>query len=1023
MINDDQVASTMMMTMIEPLVGRGSLLNVTTIDFPASGILFTFTVNVIVCSILFLLFICFLQPCLPIFNVSRKKRLMKRVKREMTLDLEQKHVTRRGTNLKGLLSNNSNIERTSGNSRLDDSAVIFPEDVTLLEDIAEEDDIEQQQQQQQKEVVNSPTDELLNELDAEEEKLYSHMLDLNQEETEYDQFTNYSSLSQFASTNPLYRKFRNYLIVLRELCVYIWRVFLSFFCHKQNLDDMKHLTSKYSRDVAVYLLFQKEIILALGLCAFLASCILLPLHLTGKEPVYEYQYEYGTYNLTREDYPLLRTSVSMVITSPEKLYTHVILCFIFVVIFYVFLHRFRTAEVVTREHFLEEQLIIDARKRGIYRKKKLKKTQLVSIYSVKLYNLPRDFPSQRAFDKMVREELCPDLKIFKTVLMLNFVERIELQKKYKYYCDMVERYIYLEEYSGKSPVTCFCSFRNGIRKLDAIEYYREKMEDCELQMREWEDKYKKVLADDYDETTEDIYPAGYGFVVFENPEHAQQCLNRYYKRGTITKPIRAISNTTNNEDKNEEILRTVSFKVAHAYEPNDINWNNMLTYAGCFDNFRNIFIQLAILSIFIFFTSPLAALSGLQSLATLPALSSFTDKIKGIFNRSGHVGTAIFQYLPTLMLHIFSIGMPYVIWYMSEFSKYRSKSRYNRKLMSRMYIYLVLSTLLMPSMLLTSFDAVLTYLKDKENIRQMFTKAFVPASGAFFINYVIQSALLKNFGDIIRVVNILNFVWGVKHWPYTTPKEVLKACELSEFYFEYEYPYMISVLAMVLCYSVFCPVILFMGLAYMILKHLIDRYVIMYIYGHKKHAARGVLSFDFKAHKKQTDLVSQLMLMNIVIFLMAMTIFYATKVQGSSALLPHTIIVATFLGVVTLVWLLEYANTISVLSFFKTRFIQLLGINSTAEVQHSLLSQEEISKSQYGSGDDVKEFMTYSELDIYADPRFIRAYEPPFSFVKDFKTWSQISVEKSVRDKRQLHKQKKALEEQKQQQDEIIIQE
>ena len=91
-------------------------------------------------------------------------------------------------------------------------------------------------------------------------------------------------------------------------------------------------------------------------------------------------------------------------------------------------------------------------------------------------------------------------------------------------------------------------------------------------------------------------------------------------------------------------------------------------------------------------------------------------------------------------------------------------------------------------MLLTSFDAVITYLKDGHQLRAMFRKMFLPASGAFFLNYVLQCVLLKNFGDIIRIVNLFKYMWGMRTWPNITPKEKLLACELSEFYFEYEYP-------------------------------------------------------------------------------------------------------------------------------------------------------------------------------------------------------------------------------------------
>jgi signal transduction histidine kinase len=158
---------------------------------------------------------------------------------------------------------------------------------------------------------------------------------------------------------------------------------------------------------------------------------------------------------------------------------------------------------------------------------------------------------------------------------------------------------------------------------------------------------------------------------------------------------------------------------------------------------------------------------------------------------TGTWGTMIFQYTPTLFLHLLSISLPYVVWIISDLAKYRSKSRYRRKLISRMYIYLTLSTLLMPAALLTSFDAVINYFVNTDDVQNLFMKMFLPASGAFFINYVVQTALLKNFEDIIRVFNICLYFWGIRSWPQISPREKLQACELSQFYFEYEYPFML----------------------------------------------------------------------------------------------------------------------------------------------------------------------------------------------------------------------------------------
>ncbi|KAL0484465.1 11 TM domain-containing transmembrane protein [Acrasis kona] len=833
---------------------------------PHGGIGLTITLNLLISALLFALFVFVLRPCLPLFNIRKKRQLLKQVRK-----LDQMSYANRNTK---------------------------PDEVSNAEPI---------------DVTSAESEQ------AKRENRYKNLLDLSEDEDTEPELEDENSPApareQAASeqySKDTKRALKRSVVIAKELLLMIKRVTLSFIFPKHDREDMKHLFSNYSRDVATYLGFQKAIITALLLCSIIALVILIPLHMTGVEPIHAYRYEYGSFNLTKEDYPLLRTSISMVDGSPGKMYVHVILIYLFVFIFGFCVYRFNTKDVVTRELFSDKiENDLDTQSSSSSTTKAPKRQ--ITDYTVQISQLPSHLDNQIEFDRMVREELCTDLKVFKTVLVFDVHERIKLQEQYEEACNLLERYHYLNDRYNKRHrvfrystsclfqfVYCGFFFWNPSRStlhhhyIDAIEHYISKKKRLEIMMRDWERIYKRFLDGERSDETQTIKPCGHGYVIFESPTDAEKCYQQFAHLGTISRPIRCLIRNSSRNQKTtfecrKEIVKHVHFCVHRALEPADIHWNNMLTYKGGYDMIRNISIQVFLIIVFVFTTSPLAVVSAVQSLIDF---SFVNETIRQVRSWSGNGGNVLFQYMPTFFLHLTSVLLPYVVWIVSDLAKYRSKSRYRRKLIFRMYVYLTLSTLLMPAALLTSFDAVINYLKNQKELEKMFNRMFLPASGAFFINYVLQTALLKNFEDIIRAFNIILYFWGIKSWPQVSPREKLSACELSEFYFEYEYPFYLSVMTMVMTYSVTSPVILFSGLWYILFKHLVDRYVIMYIYGHKKRFAanKGVLSFDFKSHQKQVRSINQLVIIMLTIFVASMTIFFSTRVRGTgAALLPHAI--------------------------------------------------------------------------------------------------------------------------------------
>jgi hypothetical protein len=95
---------------------------------------------------------------------------------------------------------------------------------------------------------------------------------------------------------------------------------------------------------------------------------------------------------------------------------------------------------------------------------------------------------------------------------------------------------------------------------------------------------------------------------------------------------------------------------------------------------------------------------------------------------------------------------------------------------------------------LTSIHGVLAYIQGTGHIAEVFEHLFVPASGSFFVNLLLQKALLKNSLDLYRFGDLIIYLWNTRFtsplWKYLgirrymTPIQQLKAAETTSLYIE-----------------------------------------------------------------------------------------------------------------------------------------------------------------------------------------------------------------------------------------------
>ncbi len=107
---------------------------------------------------------------------------------------------------------------------------------------------------------------------------------------------------------------------------------------------------------------------------------------------------------------------------------------------------------------------------------------------------------------------------------------------------------------------------------------------------------------------------------------------------------------------------------------------------------------------------------------------------------------------------------------------------------------------------------------------------FLPDNGAFFVNYVITSALvgtaleLMRFSELFMYAARMAFARSVAETPY------VRRANLYEFMFGFNYSWMLLIFSLTAAYAVVCPLITPFGLFYMIVKHGVDRYNLYFAY-------------------------------------------------------------------------------------------------------------------------------------------------------------------------------------------------
>ena len=116
----------------------------------------------------------------------------------------------------------------------------------------------------------------------------------------------------------------------------------------------------------------------------------------------------------------------------------------------------------------------------------------------------------------------------------------------------------------------------------------------------------------------------------------------------------------------------------------------------------------------------------------------------------------------------------------------------------------------------------------------MWSCIFLPDNGAFFVNYVITSALVGTALELMRFSELFMYAVRMLFSRSVAETPSVRRANLYEFPFGFNYGWMLLVFALTSAYAVVCPLITPFGLFYKIMKHGVDRYNLYFAYKRSK---------------------------------------------------------------------------------------------------------------------------------------------------------------------------------------------
>ena len=177
----------------------------------------------------------------------------------------------------------------------------------------------------------------------------------------------------------------------------------------------------------------------------------------------------------------------------------------------------------------------------------------------------------------------------------------------------------------------------------------------------------------------------------------------------------------------------------------------------------------------IFLTTPSIVLSTLDKLAnkyrSIDPLRTVTKQIQ--------FPVFLTSVMPVLLLRIFAAAMPSLVSVTSLLEKQWKKSALDKSMMIKLFVFLSMMILILPSLGLTSIESFLRWVFESEdqntkNNRIRWMCVFLPDNGAFFVNYIITSAFIGAAIELLRLADLVFYIYIILTAKSTAERRVIR---------------------------------------------------------------------------------------------------------------------------------------------------------------------------------------------------------------------------------------------------------
>ncbi|CAF3350147.1 unnamed protein product [Rotaria socialis] len=541
-----------------------------------------------------------------------------------------------------------------------------------------------------------------------------------------------------------------------------------------------------SVDAYYYLLFHTYLIFYLLFVTIFSLVVILPVNIQG------------TQETSEEKFAL--TTIGNLSPNSSLLWVHACTSILFVLIGIIVAYLYKN----TTRYYAKEDVLLSS-----------SHWDCLSIKASRTLMI-RGIPQNVCNEDQLRtyfQEAYSTIEITHLTLVYNISQLQHFYKRREFYFRIWQESKNIYEQTGKRSIVynnklgkiCRCCSK----EIDAMEFY-EKLYTL----------YKQRVENEFALVKEK--KCGLAFITFSTVEQAHK-ISTDFRSKCFARNRRPLTSTSKR-------LGIQRWTVKFAPSPKNIIWKNIPTSEAS-HWFRIIIVNLILVFFMIFLTTPSIVMSTVDKIINKYRSIDAIEKVTKLI----HFPVLLTSVMPALLLRIFAAVMPALVSVTSLLEKRWKKSTLDKSMMIKLFIFLLMMILILPSLGLTSIEGFLRWVLQSDddishNGKIRWMCVFLPDNGAFFVNYVITSAFIGAAIDLLRLGDLVSYLYIVATSKSIAERQVIRHALQFPFRFGVQYAWTGAVFSVILAYSIICPLITPIGLIYLLIKRAVDKYNLVFVY-------------------------------------------------------------------------------------------------------------------------------------------------------------------------------------------------